>query len=240
MMIIMMIMIIIREFPPLREDRPSGPPRGGRDGPSADAPTAPVPPRHIYIYIYIYVYTCIYIYIYIYMYICIYIYIYRERERDIDILYICTYVRIHIYIYIHIHTYMCVCVYIYIYMLYIYIYIYIYSIYPPDSPHQTRETCHQGAADSEVRAQTCTRQRSSLQMHASARAPLRQPCWGKAEAALRGWWSTVGSPVEILWLKKTYHGPQFTDICVKHRGVRFHRVRDFKQYYFNSTPPTSH
>ena len=31
----------------------------------------------------------------------------------------------------------------------------------------------------------------------------------------------------------------FTGICVKHRGVRFHRIRDFKLYYFNSVPPTS-
>ena len=40
--------------------------------------------------------------------------------------------------------------------------------------------------------------------------------------------------------EKAYHGPQFTGICVKHRGVRFRRTRDFKQYYFNSIPPTSH
>ena len=26
----------------------------------------------------------------------------------------------------------------------------------------------------------------------------------------------------------------------KHRGVWFHRIRDFKQYYFNRIPPTSH
>ena len=25
----------------------------------------------------------------------------------------------------------------------------------------------------------------------------------------------------------------------EHRGVRFKRIRDFKQYYFNSVPPTS-
>ena len=29
-------------------------------------------------------------------------------------------------------------------------------------------------------------------------------------------------------------------VCVKNRGVRFHRIRDFKQYYLNSIPPTSH
>ena len=40
--------------------------------------------------------------------------------------------------------------------------------------------------------------------------------------------------------KKTYHGPQFTGTSVKSRGVRFHRIRDFKQYHFDSIPSTSH
>ena len=40
--------------------------------------------------------------------------------------------------------------------------------------------------------------------------------------------------------RKAYHRPHFIDICVKIRGVRFHRNRDFKQYYLNSVPPTSH
>ena len=40
--------------------------------------------------------------------------------------------------------------------------------------------------------------------------------------------------------KKTYQRPNlYWYICAKHRGVRFHRIRDFKQYYFNSIPPTS-
>ena len=29
-------------------------------------------------------------------------------------------------------------------------------------------------------------------------------------------------------------------MCVKLGGVLFHQIRDFKQYYFNSMPPTSH
>ena len=57
---------------------------------------------------------------------------------------------------------------------------------------------------------------------------------------VRGWRNTVGNLIELFWLKQTYHGPQFTCICVKNRWVRFHRIRDFKQYYFNSIPPTSH
>ena len=28
----------------------------------------------------------------------------------------------------------------------------------------------------------------------------------------------------------TYHEPQLTGICVKSRGVRFHRIRDLKRY----------
>ena len=38
--------------------------------------------------------------------------------------------------------------------------------------------------------------------------------------------------------KKTIVG--LTGICVKTRGERVHRIRDFKEYYFNSVPPTSH
>ena len=40
--------------------------------------------------------------------------------------------------------------------------------------------------------------------------------------------------------QQTYHGPQSTGICVNTRRVRFHRIRDFKQYHSNSIPPTSH
>ena len=41
-------------------------------------------------------------------------------------------------------------------------------------------------------------------------------------------------------LKEAYHGPQFTGICVNNRRVLFHRLRDLKQYCFNSIPPSSH
>ena len=50
----------------------------------------------------------------------------------------------------------------------------------------------------------------------------------------------AGRLIAIAWLEKTYHGPQLTDVLVKSRGVRFHRIRDSNQCYFNSTPPTSH
>ena len=58
---------------------------------------------------------------------------------------------------------------------------------------------------------------------------------------LRGWRNTVGNLIEICWgSKKAYRRPCVIGICVKNRGVRFHRIRDFKQYYFSSTPPISH
>ena len=34
-------------------------------------------------------------------------------------------------------------------------------------------------------------------------------------------------------------GHQSTDMCVKHGGVRFHRIRDFKRYHFDSIPPAN-
>ena len=45
--------------------------------------------------------------------------------------------------------------------------------------------------------------------------------------------------IKICWPQQTFRGHQFTGIWVKHRGVRFHRIRDFKLYGFNSIPPTS-
>ena len=58
-------------------------------------------------------------------------------------------------------------------------------------------------------------------------------------AYIRGWRNTVGNLIEICWLKKAYHGPQFTGTCVNNRGVRFRRIRDCKQYYVNTIPQTS-
>ena len=57
---------------------------------------------------------------------------------------------------------------------------------------------------------------------------------------LRGWRNTSGSLIEIVRLKQAYHRPHVTYICVKHGGVHIHRIRDFKRYYFNCIPPTSH
>ena len=60
---------------------------------------------------------------------------------------------------------------------------------------------------------------------------------GTAVRILRGRRSTVGSLIDFVWLEKAYCGPQFTDTCMKHRGVRFHRIRNgqpvlFQRYYF--------
>ena len=46
--------------------------------------------------------------------------------------------------------------------------------------------------------------------------------------------NTVRKLIEMFWLKKAYVGPQRTGIRVKHRGVRFHRIRDLRQYYVSS------
>ena len=91
-----------------------------------------------------------------------------------------------------------------------------------------------------------------------ASPPLLQPCSGAGVALLinvpvffddasgesppllRGWRNTAGNLIEFFLLKHTYHRPQFIVICVSNGGVRFHRIRDFKQYYFNSIPPASH
>ena len=39
---------------------------------------------------------------------------------------------------------------------------------------------------------------------------------------------------DFLGSKTTMAGLSLLDVCVKCRGVRFHRIRDFKQYHFNS------
>ena len=69
--------------------------------------------------------------------------------------------------------------------------------------------------------------------------PLPPPLSLATPSRLRGWRNTIGNLIEFFWLKKQHRGPQFTGICVKDRGVRFHRFRDLKQYDFNSIPPTS-
>ena len=61
----------------------------------------------------------------------------------------------------------------------------------------------------------------------------------KRPGILRGWRNTTVANHRNCLAQTKYHGPPFTDMCVKNRGVRFHRIRDFKQYYFNSIRPTS-
>ena len=36
-------------------------------------------------------------------------------------------------------------------------------------------------------------------------------------------------PHRYVFAQTTYHGPQYTDMWLKLRGVRFHRIRNFKQ-----------
>ena len=47
-------------------------------------------------------------------------------------------------------------------------------------------------------------------------------------------------PNRMCVARNKYDGPRFTGVRVKSRGVRFHRTRDLKRYYFNRIPPTSH
>ena len=107
-----------------------------------------------------------------------------------------------------------ICIYIYthiIYLsLYIHIYIYIYiNIYKACSPTDSGDIC------------------------------AGPPGGSQRRGFMRCLQNTVGNLIEICWPKKAYHRPQLTGICMNNRGVRFHRVRDFKQYCFNSIPPTS-
>ena len=70
----------------------------------------------------------------------------------------------------------------------------------------------------------------------AARSAEHSTTWGRA-ASSRGWRNTVGNLIELLWLSKTYVRVLSTGIC-NNRAVRFHRIQDFKQYYFISIPPT--
>ena len=88
-----------------------------------------------------------------------------------------------------------------------------------------------------------------------AQAHFRDRCFQNNTGILSDWWNTVervllgtaDSLKPYPFFRKTNI---FCDtkalievsnrIRVKISGVRFHRVRGFKQYYFGSLPPTSH
>ena len=55
----------------------------------------------------------------------------------------------------------------------------------------------------------------------------------------RGRRSTVGNLIEMFWLEQKLSRLFVTGLCGKFGGVRFYRIREFKQYDFNSIPPTS-
>ena len=56
-----------------------------------------------------------------------------------------------------------------------------------------------------------------------------------------GWRNTVGDLIEFfLGQRQPITGLNvLVYYCMKNRGVRIHRMRNFKQYYFNSIAPTS-
>ena len=99
--------------------------------------------------------------------------------------------------------------------------------------HGHEEASHVYATFSQTYVEVCI-----FHFGAVAKPPLHTPPLACARLS-RGWQNTVGNLIEFVWLKEPNHGPRFTGTCVKHKGVRFHRVRDFKQSYFNSIPPTS-
>ena len=62
----------------------------------------------------------------------------------------------------------------------------------------------------------------------------------KVPAESRGWRNTVGDLIELLWLNKNMLQALIYRYMRKHiGGVQFHRIQDFKEYYFNSILPTS-
>ena len=115
---------------------------------------------------------------------------------------------------------MCMCMYMYVYVYvyvytYIYIYIYIISIY------LTSPSC----AAMEARA--------SLGCVGRRAAASGAPSGARDEGGFaRGWWNTAGNLIEFVWLKEVYHQPHVIGMCMKHRGVQFHRIQDFKQLLF--------
>ena len=67
--------------------------------------------------------------------------------------------------------------------------------------------------------------------HQAATPPGSTTCERLAEK----YWT----PHRYLLTQKAYHGPQLTYTCVSNSRVRFHRIRDFKQYRFSSIRQTS-
>ena len=97
-----------------------------------------------------------------------------------------------------------------------------------------------GQRGGSTRSSCPRRRRSGGGPRGSCGAFLRPKITTRAPTTVRGWQNTVGNLIELFWLKNKYYGPQFTGACVQNSGLRFHRIRDFKQYYFNSIPQTSY
>ena len=69
--------------------------------------------------------------------------------------------------------------------------------------------------------------------------PCHKPCQSHAKCLATSPAKALPKPchIEMLWLKRV-QGPRFTGMCVKHRGIRFRRMRDFEKYCFSGMPPT--
>ena len=51
-------------------------------------------------------------------------------------------------------------------------------------------------------------------LHLAALGEQCRAVEGRRAVHLRGWRSTIGNLIEIVWLKKPYRGSQFTGTCV--------------------------
>ena len=59
-------------------------------------------------------------------------------------------------------------------------------------------------------------------------------CWlPTTNTWLRGWRIHLKTSSRLFGSKNNYHRLHVAGICVNNRGLRFHQIWDFKQYYFN-------
>ena len=160
-------------------------------------------------------------------------------------MYVCMNIYIYIYTCTHVCMYMYMCVYIYIYIcislsLSIYIYIYIcvsLSLYIYISIDLS---IYKGSFYLSIYLQ-----RSHVTWQSGQTAAAGTLEWQRADWICRNDLREVGrirleASSICFGSTKTCHEPELTGMCVKNAGVRCHRIRDSKQYYFNSVPPTCH
>ena len=129
------------------------------------------------------------------------------------------------------HACMYVCMYVCIHVcVYIYIYIYIYTC----KDHRARRgpvlTVVLPIVKSSEPSGNCLRLWiGSIMLTYNPSLPF--PFRGYAADISESWRNTIGQTI-VCWLRKAFHGPQFTGMCVKSRGVRFRRISRFRAALF--------